>query len=76
MISEKFDRLAEGLNRLLDSNETLQIENMELKEALGLKDREIASLKERLEDLDKEKGLVKERVEHLLGRLDGLIQNV
>lgn len=75
MLSERFDRLSDGLTRLLETQERLKAENIELREALGEKDRELEELRSKVEEQDKEKGLVRERIDGLLGRLDGLIQN-
>ncbi len=74
MVFEKFERIEEGINRLLEGYEELKAENIELKDSIGAKDSEIEELRERLKRLDKEKALVKEKVETLLQKLDSLIQ--
>lgn len=74
MALEKFDRLEEGLERLLSNYEFIQAENRRLKDVLETKDTEIEALREKVLKLDKEKGIVKEKVDTLLGRVDALIQ--
>lgn len=74
MSLEGFDKLEEGLGRLLKIQEGLAAENQELKDSVGLKDLEIEELREKLNALEEEKKLVKEKVDVLLGRLEGLIQ--
>jgi len=74
MVFEKFERIEEGINRLLEGYEGLKAENIELKDSIGAKDSEIEELREKLKRLDKEKALVKEKVETLLQKLDSLIQ--
>ncbi len=75
MALEKFDRLEEGLGRLLFSFETLQTENLELRDALGAKGLEVEALKEKVARLEEEKLVVRKKVDTLLSRLDGLIQS-
>jgi len=74
MALDNFDRLEEGLTRLLSDLETLRAENRGLKEVLRAKEAEVETLNEKIGRLDKEKGLVKEKVDGLLERLEGLIQ--
>lgn len=74
MVFEKFERIEEGINRLLEGYEELKATNIELKDSIGAKDSEIEELREKLKRLDKEKALVKEKVETLLQKLDSLIQ--
>lgn len=75
MALEKFDRLEEGLGRLLFSFETLQTEIFELRDALGAKGLEVEALKEKVARLEEEKLHVRKKVDTLLSRLDGLIQS-
>lgn len=74
MALDNFDRLEEGLTRLLADLETLKAENRGLKDALRAGEAEVETLNEKIGRLDKEKGLVKEKVDGLLERLEGLIQ--
>jgi len=72
---ERFDRLEEGLGRLLMTFESLQSENLELKDSLEAKDLEALALKENIARLEDEKLRVKKKVDTLLAKLDGLIQS-
>lgn len=72
---DKFDRLEEGLGRLLYSFETLRSETLELRDALEAKDLEIASLKENASRLEDERIQVRKKVDSLLAKLDGLMEN-
>ncbi|MEK7679455.1 MAG: cell division protein ZapB [Deltaproteobacteria bacterium] len=74
MTLERFDRLEEGISRVLGMCEGLKHENMALKEAVIEKEAEIRELSSRLKRLDKEKTTVREKVDTLLDRLDALIQ--
>ncbi|MBI5237586.1 MAG: cell division protein ZapB [Deltaproteobacteria bacterium] len=74
MALERFDRLEEGISKLLGMCEGLKHENGALKEAVVEKEAEIRELSIRLKRLDKEKTTVLEKVDTLLGRLDALIQ--
>ncbi len=74
MALERFDRLEEGISRVLAVCEGLKDENRALKEAVVEKEAEIRKLSDRLKRLDKEKTTVLEKVDTLLGRLDALIQ--
>jgi len=75
MDMERFDRLEEGLGRLLMTFESLQSENLELKDSLEAKDLEALALKENIARLEDEKLRVKKKVDTLLAKLDGLIQS-
>ena len=75
MDMERFDRLEEGLGRLLMTFESLQSENLELKDSLEAKDLEALALKEIIARLEDEKLKVKKKVDTLLAKLDGLIQS-
>jgi predicted nuclease with TOPRIM domain len=74
MALDNFDRLEEGLGRLLTEFEALKAENRGLKEVLKAKEAEVDTLNDKIGRLDKEKGLVKEKVDTLLEKLEGLIQ--
>lgn len=74
MALDNFDRLEEGLARLLADYETVKAENRGLKEVLRAKEADVEALNDKVARLDKEKGLVKEKVDNLLERLEGLIQ--
>lgn len=76
MVLEGFERLEDGLGRLLVRHDALQAELKDLRSALESRDREIEELKEKVKRLDKEKTAVKERVDGLLEKLDSLIQGV
>ena len=75
MEMERFDKLEEGLGRLLMTFESLQSENLELKDSLEAKDLEALALKEIIARLEDEKLKVKKKVDTLLAKLDGLIQS-
>ncbi len=75
MVIDNFDRLEDGITRLLADLETLRAENRGLKEVLKAKEAELEALGEKVVRLDREKGLVKEKVDGLLERLEGLIQS-
>jgi predicted nuclease with TOPRIM domain len=74
MALDNFDRLEEGLGRLLAEFEAIKAENRGLKEVLKAKEAEVGTLNDRIGKLDKEKGIVKEKVDTLLEKLEGLIQ--
>lgn len=76
MDMERFDKLEEGLGRLLLTFESLQSENLVLKDSLEAKDLEALALKESIARLEDEKFRVKKKVDTLLAKLDGLIQSV
>jgi len=75
MDMERFDRLEEGLGRLLMTFESLRTENLELKDSLEAKELETLVLKENIARLEDEKLRVKKKVDTLLAKLDGLIQS-
>ena len=75
MDMERFDKLEEGLGRLLMTFESLQSENLELKDSLEAKDLEALALKEIIARLEDEKLKVKKKVDTLLAKLYGLIQS-
>jgi len=72
---EGFDKLEEGLGRLLMTFESLQSENLALKDTIETKDLEAMALKENIARLEDEKLRVKKKVDTLLAKLDGLIQS-
>lgn len=74
MALEKFERLEEGLGRLLAAYEALSAENREIMESRGAKDQELAALREKVARLEKEKEQVRERVDGLLAKLEALMQ--
>ncbi|HEY4708439.1 MAG TPA: cell division protein ZapB [Thermodesulfobacteriota bacterium] len=74
MALDNFDRLEEGLTRLLAAYETLASEKDGSSEALAAKDREIAELKTKLKKLEAERDGIREKVDVLLEKLEGLIQ--
>ncbi|MBI1910882.1 MAG: cell division protein ZapB [Deltaproteobacteria bacterium] len=74
MMIDNFERLEEGLSRLLTSYEGLKSENRDLKQSLDAKDQVIAELQEKVKKLDSERAKVKDKVDSLLGKLDSLIQ--
>lgn len=74
MALDKFEKLEDGLGRLLAAYEALSAENREIMAAQGSKDEEIAALKERVAKLEKERDQVRERVDGLLARLETLMQ--
>lgn len=76
MSLDKFVKLEERLNQILESFELIQNENKGLKASTDIKDLEITALKERIDKLDSEKNLVKDKVDALLEKLDALIQGV
>ena len=72
---DKFEKLEEGLGRLLSGYEVLRDENNGLKEALEARERELGELRERLRKMDREKALVKDKVDALLGKIEGMTQS-
>ncbi len=72
---DKFEKLEEGLGRLLSGYEVLRGENNGLKEALEARERELGELRERLRKMDREKALVKDKVDALLGKIEGITQS-
>ncbi len=72
---DKFEKLEEGIGRVLKSYETLKAENSGLKEALEARDKELEELRERVKKLDREKAQVREKVDTLLEKLHGLTQS-
>lgn len=74
MALDKFEKLEEGLGRLLAAYEALSGENREILAAQGSKDAEIAALKERVARLERERDQVRERVDGLLQKLETLMQ--
>lgn len=75
MALDKFQRLEEGLNRLLAGYEGITASNRDLMDSLAAKDLLITELKEKISRLEGEKDQVREKVDGLLSRLEGLIQN-
>lgn len=75
MDMERFDKLEEGLGRLLMSFESLQSENLALKDTLETRELEAMTLKDNIARLEEEKLIVKKKVDTLLAKLDGLIQS-
>ncbi|HBG47682.1 MAG TPA: hypothetical protein DDW94_11955 [Deltaproteobacteria bacterium] len=74
MALDRFERLEEGMTRLLAAYETLSAEKEGFKEAVSSKDLEIAGLKEKLKRLEGERDQVREKVDGLLARMESLIQ--
>ncbi len=74
MALDRFNRLEEGLTRLLSAYETLAAEKEGTSEALAAKDLEIAELRSKLKKLEAERDEVREKVDLLLEKLEGLIQ--
>lgn len=74
MALEKFERLEEGLGRLLAAYEALSAENREILASQGAKDNEVAALREKVARLEKERDQVRERVDGLLAKLETLMQ--
>lgn len=74
MALDKFEKLEEGLSRLLAAYEALSAENREINAVHGSKDEEIAALKEKIARLEKERDQVRERVDGLLLKLETLMQ--
>ncbi len=75
MALDKFDKLEEGLGRLLKNYEVIKAENRDLANAIRAKNQEIEELKEKVKRIDRERLLVKEKVDTLLAKLDSLMQN-
>ncbi len=75
MALDKFDKLEEGLGRLLQSYEAIKAENNSLLNAVRSKNQEIEELKEKVKRVDLERHQVKEKVDTLLARLDSLMQD-
>ena len=75
MALEKFERLEEGLGRLLAAYEALSAENREILSSQGVKDNEGAALREKVAKLEKERDQVRERVDGLLAKLEALMQS-
>ncbi len=74
MSMDDFDRLEEGLGRLLLGFETMQTDNLELRDAVEAKDIEVQALRKKVAKLEEERDLIKKKVDTLLTKLDGLIQ--
>ncbi|MBI2400572.1 MAG: cell division protein ZapB [Deltaproteobacteria bacterium] len=74
MALEKFERLEEGLGRLLAAYEALSAENREILASQGAKDNEVAALRDKVARLEKERDQVRERVDGLLAKLETLMQ--
>lgn len=74
MALEKFERLEEGLGRLLAAYEALSAENREIQASQGDKDKEVLALREKVARLEKERDQVRERVDGLLAKLETLMQ--
>lgn len=74
MTLDKFERLEEGLTRLLAAYETLSSEKEGFKEVLASKDLEIDELKTKLKKLEAERDEVRDKVDGLLEKLETLIQ--
>lgn len=74
MALENFERLEEGLLRLLAAYEAVSAEKEALNDALSSKDLEIAELRKSLKKLEGERDQVREKVDGLLARLETLIQ--
>lgn len=75
MALDKFDKLEEGLGRLLKNYEVIKAENLNLANAIRARNQEIEELKEKVKRIDRERLLVKEKVDTLLAKLDSLMQN-
>lgn len=75
MALDKFQRLEEGLSRLLDGYEGITATNRDLMDSLAAKDLLVTELKEKISRLEGEKDQVRVKVDGLLSRLEGLIQN-
>jgi len=74
MALEKFERLEQGLDRLLAAYEALSAENREILASQGAKDNEVAALRDKVARLEKERDQVRERVDGLLVKLETLMQ--
>lgn len=74
MALDKFERLEDGLGRLLETFEALSAENRELLASQGQREQELAALREKVARLEKERDQVRERVDGLLARLEALMQ--
>ncbi len=72
---EKFEKLEDGISRVLEGYETLKAENSDLKEALEASGRELEELRGRVKKFDREKAQVREKVDTLLEKLHGLTQS-
>lgn len=74
MALDKFERLEDGLGRLLEAFEAISAENRELRASQGQSEQELAALREKVLRLEKERDQVRERVDGLLARLEALMQ--
>lgn len=74
MALEKFDKLEEGLSRLLAAYEALVAENREILASQSSKESEMAALREKVLRLEKEREEVREKVDGLLMKLETLMQ--
>ncbi len=72
MAPEKFDRLDEKVQTLLEKHEHLKAENRKLLSLLKVKKSEVEWLKERLKASDSEKVLVKAKVDGLIERVESI----
>jgi len=74
MALEKFEKLEEGLGRLLAAYEEVSVQNRESLASRETKDLELAALREKVARLEKERDQVRERVDALLVKLETLMQ--
>ncbi len=74
MALEQFDRLEEGLLRLLAAYEAVSAEKEALNAEISTRDLEIAELRRNLKRLEGERDQVREKVDGLLAKLETLIQ--
>lgn len=74
MALEKFEKLEEGLGRLLAAYEEVTSQNREALASREAKDLELAALRDKVAKLEKERDQVRERVDALLVKLETLMQ--
>ena len=74
MALENFERLEQGLGRLLTAYEERSAQNRESLASREAKDLELAALRDKVAKLEKERDQVRERVDALLAKLETLMQ--
>jgi regulator of replication initiation timing len=74
MALDNFERLEQGLGRLLTAYEELSVQNRESLASREAKDLELAALRDKVAKLEKERDQVRERVDALLAKLETLMQ--
>lgn len=75
MALEKFEKLEEGLGRLLAAYEEVSAQNRDALASRETSALELAALRDKVSKLEKERDQVRERVDALLAKLETLMQS-